>query len=447
MISKMPKASTSATRRPLTVVFLTIFIDLAGFSIIFPLFPAMLEWYLPREGAGSVFGRLAARLHELTPLGAGHDLQTAVLFGGVLGSLYSVLQFAGSPLWGRISDRWGRRPVILFSLSGTALSYAAWAFSPTFAGLVAARFLGGLMSGNIAVATAVVADVTERDKRSRGMALVGIAFGLGFILGPALGGFGSMIDLTTRYPVLLRWGMHPFTVPALLALALSLVNLYLVWRNLPETNPPQARVAREVAETRTWNPTGSTPLLRRLNLCYFGFICAFAGMEFTLTFLAAERLGYGPSQNVRLFLFSGLVLLLAQGWIVRRYAHAIGEKRLALAGFAAGLGGLLALSQAGSGGWFYFGLGLMSLGVGLITPTFASMVSLSAEERRQGRDLGAMRAAGALARAAGPLIAAAVFWHRGSAEAYLAGAIFLIIPGLLLWGTGLAQRGPNVSDA
>ncbi|HKK17428.1 MAG TPA: MFS transporter, partial [Opitutales bacterium] len=176
------KASTTPqNRRTLGIVFLTLFLDLVGFSIIFPLFPAMLDYYLPNgAGDGSLLGRIVAPLAAWAEASGAENprLMTAVLFGGVLGSLYSILQFLCAPLWGAWSDRVGRRKVLLITISGLALSYVLWFFAASFWILILARIIGGAMGGNLSVATAAVADSTTREKRSSGLAIVGIAFGL-----------------------------------------------------------------------------------------------------------------------------------------------------------------------------------------------------------------------------------------------------------------------------
>src|SRR5207249_1133339 len=173
-------------KSPIGVIFLTIFVDMVGFSIIFPLFPEMLKFYLGREGREGALGALLKTLESA--FGQSSEQQVAVLFGGVLGSLYAVLQFIFAPLCGCLSDRVGRRPVLLLTIGGISISYLLWFFSGSFTLLVAARFLGGLMGGNISVATAAVADSTTAENRAKGMGIIGAAFGLGFILGPTIGG-------------------------------------------------------------------------------------------------------------------------------------------------------------------------------------------------------------------------------------------------------------------
>ncbi len=230
----MDKASSS--KRAIGIVWLTVFIDLIGFSIIFPIFPAMLDWYLPRLESGTLLHDAVHGLLNMTA-GSNQGFLVSVLFGGFLGSLYSFLQFFASPIWGRLSDRHGRRPILLITTVGTALSYFVWIFAGGFWLLILSRMVAGIMSGNIAVATASIADLTDTKKRSKGMALIGVAFGLGFILGPAIGGLGSLIDFGVNFENTGTIGLTPFSFPALLAFILALGNFLWVWRAFPETNP------------------------------------------------------------------------------------------------------------------------------------------------------------------------------------------------------------------
>ena len=192
LLSNEP-AQSKPKGKPLSlgVIFLTIFIDLVGFSIIFPLFPAILDYY----GESGLLASLTDSLDAFSEkTGAGARF-TPVLFGGVLGSLYAILQFFFAPIWGALSDKYGRRPILLITTLGVFASYLIWGFAGSFALLVIARFIGGCMSGNISVATAAVADVTTKETRSKGMGIVGAAFGLGFIIGPAIGGYLSSFNL------------------------------------------------------------------------------------------------------------------------------------------------------------------------------------------------------------------------------------------------------------
>ena len=158
-------------KSPIGVLFLTVFVDLVGFSIIFPLFPDMLEYYGEKD---NFFAGLIAQLAELSgEQGEKRELYTRVLFGGILGSLYSLLQFLFAPMWGRLSDRVGRRPVLMWTIGGLCVSYLVWIFSGSFLLLIISRVLGGVMGGNISVATAAMADSTDEKNRAKGMGMSG----------------------------------------------------------------------------------------------------------------------------------------------------------------------------------------------------------------------------------------------------------------------------------
>jgi MFS family permease len=423
-----------AGRNRLGIIFLTLFLDLVGFSIIFPLFPAMLDYYLPRaDGGSTLLGQLIAPLATWAESSGASNprFMIAVLFGGIIGSLYSILQFICAPLWGAYSDRVGRRKVLLITISGLALSYIAWFFAASFWILVLARVLGGVMGGNLSVATAAVADSTTREKRSSGLAIIGIAFGLGFIVGPAIGGLLAKIDLSVIAPSLKAFGVNPFSMPALVSLILTTINLIWVYHRFEETLPPEKR--EKMNPARKGLPIFRLfrcpePATRRTNLVYLVYMIAFTGMEFTLTFLASERFYFTPAENGGMFVFIGLILVIVQGGIVRRLASPVGEKRLAIAGIAFGVAAFLALAIAMQLGLFFGALALMAFSIGLVSPSLSALVSLYSSESDQGANLGIFRSAGSLARAIGPLMAALVYFIYGSQSAYLFGAIVVIIP-------------------
>jgi MFS family permease len=412
-------------RTLLGLVCLTVFIDIVGFSIIFPLFPAMLEHYLALEGPASWIGGLAGRLDRL----AGSDSNAvATLFGGLLGSLYSVLQFLFAPVWGGLSDRVGRRPTMLITLTGTVASYVLWIFSGSFVLLVGARLLGGMMAGNISTASAIVADVTSGAERAKGMGLIGASIGLGFIFGPAIGGFAWQARLGGP-PWSAGFALNPFSVPALIACALAAVNLLWFAARFKETYTP----GESAPGARSWNPFAQLARLRfpglaRTNLVYFLFLTVFSAMEFTLVFLAAERLGYDPGQNTWMFVFVGLLIALVQGGFVRRLAPRLGEKRLTLAGLAGLIPGFALIGLAQSTPVLYAGLFFMAVGSALAMPCLSSLVSRYTPLDRQGLALGTFRSLGALSRALGPIAGGVLYWKLGSAAPYYSGAVFLLLP-------------------
>ena len=429
-------APTPAPRRAsLGVLFLTVFVDLVGFSIIFPLFPDMLDHYVEAEGTESLIGKLAGWLGEFVshPDEAKQRLYTTALFGGILGSIYSTLQFVFAPLWGRLSDRTGRRPILLISITGLALAYLVWVFAGSFVLLVVSRVVAGVMGGNISVATAAVADITGEKDRAKGMGMIGAAFGLGFILGPAIGAMLSGVDLTGTAGLP---GLNPYSAPALAALGLSLWNLVWVSLRLPETLPPEKR-GTSSTHARSFNPVrllsgdNLPDGVSGTNLVFFLFQTAFAGMEFTLVFLAKERLAYTQRDMMWIFIFIGLLIALVQGGIVRRLAPKLGERRLIRVGLAMVLPGLVIVGWATSTLPFYCGLALLAIGSALVSPCLSALVSLYTPADRQGEVLGVFRSLGALSRAIAPIIAGLVFWKLGSQWPYYGSAIVMLAPLLL----------------
>ena len=415
-------------RSPLGIIFLTLFVDLVGFSIIFPLFPDMVEYYLVPDSGGEV------------------EFHTVVLFGGILGSLYSLLQFLFAPVWGGLSDRIGRRPVLLLSIAGTAGGYVVWILSGNLTLLILSRVITGCMSGNISTASAAIADSTGAKDRAKGMGVIGVAFGLGFILGPALGSLFSRYDLLESFPEagLESWGVNPFSVPALVALGLSVLNLLWVGLRFQETLSAESRgKARE--SRRPINPLIlfrpiRIPGVSRANLSYFLFIAAFSGIEFTLTFFATESFdGYYTRENMYIiFVFVGLIIALVQGGVVRRMAPKYGERKLVIFGLAALIPAFCLICFSPPSKLLLFtGLGIMAVGSALATPCLTALASLYTPGDRQGEFLGIFRSLGALARALGPCLFAGIYWKFGPIVAYVSAAILLIVP------TTLAARLPQ----
>jgi MFS family permease len=400
-------------RSPMGVIFLTLFLDLAGFSIIFPLSPSLLEHYLKLEGNEGLLGTLVSSLNSLSPYASAQPVYTAALFGGVLGSIYSLLQ------------------ILIISNAGIALSYLLWAASGSFGLFIASRFLAGAMGGNISVATAAAADASTRENRAKAMGMVGAAFGLGFIFGPAIGGYLHRFDLTRSLPALTPYGLNPFSAAALGAFGLSLLSVLWTATRFTETLPPELR--GRARQERTINPLRffqrfEFPGVRAVNVITFLYLLAFAGMEFTLTFLARERFQYEPEDNVGFFVFVGLIMVLVQGGLVRRLAPRFGERALAVAGLLTVVPGFIVMGLASNPRTLYIGLGFMGLGSGLVQPSTTSLISLYTPPDRQGAVLGIFRSLGSFARAVGPLLATLVFFRFGSAWPYYLGALVLIPP-------------------
>ena len=413
------------------LVLLIVFLDIVGFSILFPLYPDLLDHYVSQEGSESLAGRLAAKMAELAE---GDPVRVTALFGGLLGSFYSVLQFLFAPFWGGLSDRIGRRPTLLVTLAGTVVGYLLWMFAGSFWVLVLSRLLCGIMAGNISTATAVVADVTSPKDRAKGMAMVGATIGLGFVFGPAIGGI-----LWNEPAPDAIWGSgfawNPYSIPALAAFALATVNLVGVALNFPETRKPSAGPAHE----RIRNPLAVSrrigiPGVARTNLVYLLAFTAFGAAEFTLTFLAKDRLDFTPKQQTWIFVYTGFLIVLVQGGFVRRLAPRFGEKKLALVGLVTFLPGLVLISRAYTTGTLYAGLTFLAIASALVVPTLSALASRYAPADRQGLVLGTFRSMGALARAVGPLLGGLLYWQLGSGAPFWIGAALIVLPILIASG-------------
>jgi MFS family permease len=386
----------------LGTLFLTVFIDLLGFGLVIPFLPGMAR----RLGAGDF---------------------TATLPGAV----YSIMQFVFIPIWGRLSDRIGRRPVLLWSIAATAVGMAFLGAASTLPLLLAARIFSGIATANLAVAQAYIADVTPPEKRARGMGIViGSAFGLGFTLGPFVGGELS------RFRVFGREG----ALPALVAAGLAAINFLLALRTLPESLPPAARgqhVRRAAPiDIAAFRAAVAVPGVGAAVVINFAMVLWFAGMEQTFRLFTADGFGMSDAGTGHIFAVVGIVGAIVQAGLVRRLAPRFGEARLVQWGLAvqAAAFALLGLSTA-FGGWarvaLYTSAGLIALGNGLTTPSLPAFASRRATATTQGLTLGTLQSASALARAAGPLVGGALYATIDPRAPYLAGAVGLLAAALL----------------
>lgn len=422
------RTPNSAMPKPLSlgVIFLTLYIDLIGFSIIFPLGPDLIAHYLNTDGQSGVLGWLLTQSNAVAHSFGRDNAFAAVLFGGVLSSFFSILQFIFAPFWGAISDKRGRRGVLLLTVAGTALGYLVWVLSGSFWLFLLSRIVTGAFSGNLSVATAAVADVTTRAERAKAMGIVGAAFGLGLVTGPTLGAFTAHIDLVASYPSLGRFGFNPFSVPALIAFGMCLVNLVWIYLRFSETLSPAARA--EAREPRIRNPLAAifglgNVAVRRANLVAFVYSLAFVAMETSLTFLAAERFGYTARQNGYLLGFLGLCSIVTQGYIVRKLLARIDEVRVLNSGLIFSAAGLVIIGFAIQPWMLYVGLTFLAAGSGLVNPATTGLISLYSGVEEQGRVLGIFRSLGSLSRAITPVLAGAAFWIFGSRSVFIASAL------------------------
>ena len=425
-------AEAPAPKRALSlgVIFLTLLIDLIGFSIIFPLGPDLVAYYLKIDGHSGVLGWLLSESESVAhALGQSHAFAD-VLFGGLLTSFYAILQFIFSPFWGTLSDKRGRRPVLMMTVAGTAIGYVLWVVSGSFWLFIISRIVSGAFSGNLSVATAAVADVTTRKERSRAMGIVGAAFGLGLVTGPVVGAACAQLNLLNAHPSLARYGINPFSVPALVSLAFCILNLLWVRRSFKETLPESVRQGKP--ETRLRNPIKailglSNPDVRRANIVAFVYSVAFVAMEASVTFLAAQRFHYTAGQNGMMLGFLGLCSIITQGYIVRILLKRVTEIPVLVGGLVSTAVGLLALGLSSQPWMLYLGLAFIATGSGLVNPSTTGLISLYSTQDEQGKVLGIFRSLGSLSRAFTPMLAGAVFFVSGATSVFVWSAVLTVL--------------------
>lgn len=370
-------------KRTLLLVFLVVFIDLMGFGIVIPLLPLYGDKYHPSP---QLFGLLMAT--------------------------YSLMQFLFAPILGRLSDRFGRRPVLLVSLAGTVAGYLLFAFHRSLAVLFLARAIGGLFGANVSTAQAVIADVTPPEERARGMGLIGAAFGLGFILGPAIGGAA------------LRLGE---SAPGIFAAGLSFCALLLAATTLEETYPEERRTG-ELRVHRGWfTPVRlwkalTHPQLGLVLMTFFLATFAFSNFEATFALTLKERIGLDPQRITYLFVFLGILAAIIQGGLIGRLAKRFGERRLAVTGAALLIPGYLLLSQVHHVPALMGSLVLLALGAGLTNPSLSALASRLATADEQGGVLGVFQALSSLGRISGPFWGVFAFKEFGNSIPHLTAA-------------------------
>jgi MFS family permease len=251
-----------------------------------------------------------------------------------------------------------------------------------------------------------------------------------------------MYNPLVEYPHWASYGVNPFSLPALFAAVLCLINFLMVWKMFPETKKfGEASVQhKSINPFKLFRPLPYTGV-NATNLAYFFFITAFSGMEFTLTFLAVERLSFTSMDNAYMFIYIGFIIAFVQGGYVRRRAHQVGEKKMSMHGLICIIPGLVILAFAHSKVMLYFGLAFLAMGSAMIIPCLTSLVSFYTPRETQGRSLGIFRSLGSLGRVIGPIYASLVYWRFGSVFAYMIGAITLLIPLVIVRALPVVKKG------
>lgn len=380
------------SRKALGTIFLIVFIDLVGFGIVIPILP-----YYAQQFGASAF--------EL----------------GWLMTAFSLMQFIFAPFWGRISDHWGRRPVLLLSLSGSVASLLILGFAETLQTLFLGRILAGFFGANISTAYAYMTDVTSEEDRAKGMGLVGAAFGLGFIFGPAIGG------------ILSRYG---YSTPMFFGAGIALFDLILAYFVLHEPKlPPEVRSAHR---SKRFDLSGhkrvlSDPRTRLAIGVFFLLTFAVTQMEVTFALSMSERFGYSAQEAGILLAIMGIIMVLMQGGLIGRLAPRFGEVRLISFGTIVCSISLVFFAVASTTTALVIALVGIAIGHGISHPSLSSLASLGADPKMRGATMGTFQSAGSLSRVLGPPAAGWLYDHAGLGSPFLFGAAVLGVAFLISW--------------
>jgi len=373
----------------LLVLFLTVFIDLVGFGMVIPFLP----FYAHEYGA------------------------SGVMVGAIVG-IYSIMQFFFAPIWGRMSDRIGRRPVILISLTASCIGYLLFGFAHGLGLLFASRIIAGAGGANIGTAQAYIADSTTLENRAKGMGLIGAAFGMGFIMGPPLSGILSTIGIRHHLPGNL--------LPGLAAAALSLTALCVALFVLAESKAPDTNVRSGLPpqfDPRIWHAMAEHALLASIMLALFLTLLSVAGMETSVTLYARDRFHFTQLDMAYFFLFMGVIVATIQGGLIGKLAGALGEKTLVAIGAAAFTIGLAMVPSIDRVSLLYVVAFFVAIGQGLSYPSLTSLVTKASPPSEHGSMLGLASGVGSLARFLGPILTGFLYDVAQTPGAFYGGAI------------------------
>lgn len=407
-------AVTAPRRAAVLFILITVLLDMLSFGIIIPVLPKLVEEFL-----------------------SGDTAQAAVIYG-LMGTAWALMQFVCSPIQGALSDQYGRRPVVLLSNFGLGLDYIVMALAPNVLWLVIGRTISGMASSSFSTAGAYIADVTPVEQRAAAYGKIGMVLGLGFVFGPALGGWLGSVD-----PRLPFWG----------AAALSLLNACYGFFVLPESLPPQSRMA---FRWRRANPLGSLVLLRSHHelfglaaVAFLGYL-AHAVLPSTSVLYMGYRYGWGPASVGLMMAGVGVAAMIVQGGLIRPITARLGERRTLLAGSLSGAAGFLIYGVAPEGWVFCLGIPIMAFW-GLAGPATQSLMSRRVGASEQGQLQGAIASINGVTGMIGPGLFTQVFaffvgpgagWDVPGAP-FLLASLFLITAGTIAWSTTV--RDPQVA--
>lgn len=389
-------SATNPQKSQLVIIFLTVFIYLLGFGIIIPIIPI-----LSRD-----FGATATQ-------------------SGLLMSIYSLMQFLFSAFWGKLSDRWGRRPILLFCLFCEGLSYLLFASARSLEMLFVARGLAGFFGASISTASAAISDVTSTQDRSKGMALIGAAFGLGFVFGPAIGGGLAVLAENLSSDPFFKTSLASYVVAGI-----CLLNFIFAYFRLKETlrekrTQTQASAPWQRIQSIIQNLQIKT--LGLVMLMFFLVSISMSTMEATLILFMGKKFEWGVKEVSWGFFYIGLMLVFTQGFLVRRLLPKWGERKVLRLGLVLFLLGMSLISLAPSIAVMAIAMTLLSVGNGLTNPSLLGSVSLLTPSTEQGEKLGLTQSLSSLGRILGPPMGGFLFGHSISESPFILSSCFALL--------------------
>jgi MFS family permease len=373
----------------LAILFVTVFVDLVGFGMVIP----FLSFYAREYGA------------------------SGATVGAVVG-VYSIMQFFFAPIWGRLSDRIGRRPVLLIGLTASCTGYAMFGLARSLGILFASRIIAGAGGATIGTAQAYIADVTTPENRTKGMGLIGAAFGMGFILGPPLSGFLSAIGI--------HHGLPGNLLPGALAAFLSFSALLVALIALAESKQPGTPVRTGLPpqfDPRAWMRVRERGMLLAIMAALFLVLLAVAGMETSVTLHARDRFHFSQLDLAYFFLFMGVIVATIQGGLIGKLAKLVGERTLVAIGAASYTLGLALVPSIWRVPLLYAVAFFIAIGTGLCYPSLTSLVTKATPASEHGTMLGIATAVGSLARFLGPIAMGVLYDLAQSRGAFYGGAV------------------------